>query len=86
MMLDTRSRFVIEPRWPNGGMVTRPMGDTAYVVQQYTGYPVGKADNSHWVRGQIVRGDTPTLRPRREPIQYDPTDPRTWPMDRGGVR
>jgi hypothetical protein len=73
-------RFSVEPTWPGGGyLVTNPMDDRNWDVQQFTGYPVSNVQSGQWMRGSIIRMFTPNVHP---PIlgyfAYDPTDPGTW--------
>lgn len=79
-MPDIYGRFPVEPNWPAGGyMVTNPMDDRNFSVQQFTGYPVGSVPGTNWVRGQVVRMYTPSFRPSTLGYYtYDPTDPTTW--------
>lgn len=67
-------RFNIEPAWPQGGMVSRPMAERNWSVQAYTGYPVSRLPYAGFHRGSLIRGETPVV--SLNPIgayQYDPT-------------
>ena len=79
--LDTRGRVNTSPGWPNGGMVSRPVGDRNYDVQMFTGNSVSTVAGGGWVRGQLLRQGTVEFHPAKPPIMYDPTDPRTWRSD-----
>lgn len=69
----TTNRTVIEPAWPGGGVVTKPMADTQYDVQQLTGYATAKTLPGQFTRGQIVRLNQPALNmPEWNPM-YDPS-------------
>lgn len=77
--LDTRGRVTDTPSWPQGGTVSRPMGDRNYEVQQITGFSTGTVPGSNWVRGQYAHFDAPTFRPNPQGLfMYDPTDPNTY--------
>lgn len=76
--VDTRGRFSQGGVWPQGGMVSRPMGDRNWAVQQFTGYAVGTPPGTNWNRGFVYRWDTAQVRLPRENYMYDPTDPRTY--------
>lgn len=79
--LDPRGVFhrTREPAWPSGGMVSRPIGDRNYDVQMFTGASYSTVRPAGgWDRGQVYRWATPTVRPGKPPIMYDPTDPDTW--------
>jgi hypothetical protein len=75
-----QGRFAQEPNWPAGGyMVTRPMDERMWSVQQYTGTPVSNLQAGQWERGQIIRMFTPSFHPNTLGYwPYDPTDPTTW--------
>lgn len=76
----TIARFPVEPNWPAGGyLVTNPLDDRNWDIQQFTGYPVSTVQPGQWERGQIVRMFTPNLHPAPLGLfMYDPTDPTTW--------
>ena len=76
--LDVRGRVLRTPAWPNGGMVSRPIGDRHYDVQAFTGNSVSTVPAGRWSRGQLIRSNTVTVHPAKPPIMYDPTDIRTW--------
>jgi hypothetical protein len=84
-MGDTYDRVAVEPGWPNGGyMVTKPLDQRNYDVQQVTGYSVSTVPAGGWVRGQTVRLYQPEFRPSTLGYYaYDPTDPTSW-MHNGG--
>jgi hypothetical protein len=80
MAPDIRGRFPVEPTWPGGGyMVTAPMDERYWTIQQFTGYPVSNLTPGNWSRGAIIKSISPNLRP---PVlgyyPYDPTDPSSW--------
>jgi len=61
------------------GVMTRPVDDRRFDVQQYTGYATSTVPAGQWRRGTIHRFNTPALRPSgRNLFMYDPTDPGTW--------
>jgi len=60
-------------------MVTKPMDERNWDVQQYTGYAVSTVQGGNWARGQIVRQFTPAFRPPTLGYYpYDPTNPSSW--------
>jgi hypothetical protein len=75
---DETGRVRREPMWPQGGMVSRPVVDRNYDVQQFTGYSVSTVRAGQWARGARAGFVTPTWHPAKPPIMYDPTDPDTW--------
>lgn len=60
-------------------MVTRPMDERRYDVQQFTGQSYSTVQGGGWVRGQIIRMYQPNMHPPMLGyFMYDPTDPTTW--------
>jgi hypothetical protein len=65
-----------EPSWPQGGIVSRPMPDHTYEVQQFTGRPIANNPRGRWSRGSVARFGAPAFHPNVGPLfMNDPTDP-----------
>jgi hypothetical protein len=79
MNIDTRGRSNA-PKWPNGGMIGREIGDRNYTVQAFTGYPLSTVGAGQWRRGKLVQFKQPTSMhsARLGSKMYDPTDTNTW--------
>ncbi len=75
---DIRGRYQTDPD-SSGGVVTRPVGDRHYDVQQYTGYATSTVSRGQWDRGYVYRFATAQVRPSgRNLYMFDRTDPSTW--------
>lgn len=70
---ETTNRTVIEPAWPNGGMVTRNLADRQYDVQQFTGMSYGTVPGTNFDRGILMRYGSPSVIPAPPTPMYDPT-------------
>lgn len=75
---DINGRFNTSQAWPFGGIVSRPMADRHYDVQQFTGASYGTVPGTNWDRGIFYRWGTQKIRLPRENQMFDPTDISTW--------
>jgi hypothetical protein len=69
----TTNRTVIEPAWPMGGVVTKPMADRSWSVQQLTGYPTSNYLPGQFTRGKLIRMHQPALNMPEWLPMYDPS-------------
>lgn len=73
---ETNGRYRVEPAWPQGGFMSRPMDDRRWDVQAFTGRPVSRVPQGQWSRGIVHRWDVPPVSPNPQALfMYDPTDP-----------